>query len=294
MNEMSVKTPENLQELINCLKDIHEDTWLISGGTDLIIQLRKRNIFSGVIIDLMGIKELDYIREEEKFIKIGSATTLTRISENEIVKKYAPALQRGASRVGSTQIRNRGTIAGNIANSSPCADTVPPLMAMGGLVRVANGKGNIEEKTLDEVIIGSGKNNLKKDEAIIEIVVPKIKKNYNSAFTKLGSRRAVTISKINAAAVIKFNYEREIVEKARVFLGALGAKTFRSQIAEKALINKKPSKQLLTDFSNALTKQVDMAIEGRKSRPYKREAIKGVAHDIYLQLFEDKALGGSQ
>lgn len=294
MNETVIKTPEKLEQLIECLKCADDKTWLISGGTDLIIQLRKRNIYSGIIIDLMGIEELNYIKDEGKFIKIGSGTTLTEISDNDIVKKYAPALVQATSQVGSTQIRNRGTIAGNIGNSSPCADTVPPLMAMSAVIKIINGEGKIVEKSFDEVVIGSGRNNLNNDEVIIEIAIPKLEEGYISAFAKLGSRTAVTISKINAAAVVKLNLEKKIIEEARVFLGALGSKAFRSQISENALIKGIPSEQLLIDFGDALTKQVDTAIAGRKSQAYKREAVRGIAHDIFCKMFGNVVLGGNE
>ncbi|WP_432408725.1 FAD binding domain-containing protein [Wukongibacter sp. M2B1] len=294
MSKIIMKTPDNLEELIECLKNADENTGLISGGTDFVIQLRQKKLYSGTIVDLSRIRDFRYIREDGDLIRIGATSTLTEISENELVKKYLPSLAEAAGQVGSTQIRNRGTIAGNIGNSSPCADTVPPLMSVDARLKVVNGEGKISERTLDEVIFGSGRNNLKFNEAIIEIVFPKLADGYISAFTKLGTRKAVTISKINGAVVLKYNSYDNLIEEARVFVGALGPKAFRSEIAEKVLINKTPSEKLFREFSDALTEQVDISIAGRNSQAYKREAIKGVAHDIFYKLFGNVVSGGDR
>lgn len=294
MSEIIMKIPDNLDELIECLKNADESTGLVSGGTDFVIQLRQKRIYSGTIIDVSRIKDLRYIKEDGDLIRIGAGATLTEISENELIKTYLSSLAEAAGQVGSTQIRNRGTIAGNIGNSSPCADTVPPLMSVDARLRIVNGEGKISEKSLDEVIFGSGKNNLKSNEAIIEIVFPKLTEGYISAFTKLGTRTTVTISKINGAVVLKYNSKDNLIEEARVFVGALGPKAFRSEISEKTLINRSPSEELFEEFSDALTEQVDISIAGRNSQAYKREAIKGVAHDIFYKIFGNVIPGGER
>ena len=294
MSEIIMKTPDNLEALIECLRNADENTGLISGGTDFVIQLKQKKIYSGTIIDLSRIDGLKYIKEDENVIRIGAGTTLTEVSGNKLINKYLPALSEAAGQVGSTQIRNRGTIAGNIGNSSPCADTVPPLMAAHATLKIINGEGKIYEKTIDDAVFGSGRSNLKLDEAIIEIAFPKLSSDYVSAFAKLGTRTTVTISKINAAVVLRYNGDENLVSEARVFLGALGPKAFRSKIAEEVLINRNPSHELFKAFSEALTKQVDASIAGRSSQAYKREAIKGIAHDIFYKLFGNVVPGGDR
>lgn len=294
MSEIIMKTPDNLEGLIECLSNADENTGLVSGGTDFVIQLRQKKIYNGTIVDLSRIDGLKYIKEDGDKIRIGAGTTLTEVSENELIKKYLPALSEAAGQVGSTQIRNRGTIAGNIGNSSPCADTVPPLMAADATLKIVNGEGKIYEKTIDEAVFGSGRNNLKFDEAIIEIAFCRMSSEYISAFAKLGTRTAVTISKINAAVVLRYNRDENLIKEARVFLGALGPKAFRSEAAEEALISGNPSHELFKEFSEALTKQVDASIAGRSSQAYKRESIKGVAHDIFYKLFGNVVPGGDR
>src|SRR5699024_10570103 len=139
---------------------------------------------------------------------------------------------------------------------------------------------------------GLGKNNLKPNEAIVEIIIPKLSDTYRSAFYKIGSRKAVTISKLNGALVVNMDYSNNIIKNVNAFLGSLGPKAFKSHMVEKALIGRTPSKKLLDDFEDALTKQVDEAIPDRSSRLYKRQAIKGMAVKLFIDLFGQSGIRG--
>ncbi|SHD76379.1 FAD binding domain-containing protein [Schnuerera ultunensis] len=291
MQMMKIETPNNLDELINCLKNADSSSCLLGGGTDLIININNKKLYPNTIIDLSGVNELKEIKKNGSSISIGAGVTLTEVCENSFVKEKFPALAQATSQVGSTQIRNRATIAGNIGNSSPCADTVVPLMALNAKLKMLNGNGEYYHIPVDKAIKGSGKKNLKPNEAIIEIVIPYLKDTCSSAFYKIGSRKAVTISKLNGAVVVDINLNNTIVN-AKVFLGSLGPKAFRSIMAEKVLMNKKPNKELLSEFQNILMKQVDEAIPGRGSQLYKRHAIKGMCEELFIRLFGESCIRG--
>ncbi|SNS89672.1 carbon-monoxide dehydrogenase medium subunit/xanthine dehydrogenase FAD-binding subunit [Anaerovirgula multivorans] len=291
MRDIVMKRPENLEALVEALSSVNDTTYLLGGGTDFMIKLRKHRIYSGTIINLTQIKELNYILREKDRIKIGAITTFTEIASHPLIKQYANCLAEAADKVGSTQIRNVATIAGNIANAAPCADTVTALMVLDAKIKIIDGNGETREKSLDEVIIGSERNTLEKNEAIIEILIPVIEKKSKSAFAKLGSRTAVTISKLNIAVVLEYDQENSI-HQAKVALGALGPKAFKSDIVEKALLGKKPVESLLLELQEALMEQVDASILGRGSHPYKRDAIQGLADDIFYKLFASTSIGG--
>ncbi|PAB59313.1 FAD binding domain-containing protein [Anaeromicrobium sediminis] len=278
---MIMKTPNNLTQLVECLKDIDENTYALSGGTDLIIKMKKDKIHKGTLIDLKGINELNYIKEENDFIRVGAGTTFTTIEESEIIKSNCICVSLASGQVGSTQIRNWATIGGNVANAFAGADLIPTLLLMDSKVVTINSHNERIERSIDEVIIGLGKNSLNRDEIIIEIIIPKYK-GYESAFAKLGSRTRVTISKLNMSVLLK--KEGNKILDSRVVLGALGPKAFRATMVEEFLNDKEIDEKLLDRFYEVLSKQVDEAIPTRKSRTYKREAIKGLGSDIYKQL----------
>lgn len=278
MNNIIVKTPCDINQLVECLKFAGEDTYLISGGTDFVIEMRNNPLLNGIIVDVKGIKELNYIKIEDGLIKIGANTTFTEITENDTIKKHAKALFVAASNVGSTQIRNVATLAGNVANAAPAADSIPALIALGAEIKVINGEGKIITKKIEKIF-----KTLKKNEAIIEIIIP-LRKTYISAFSKIGSRSRVTISKLNLAVCVNCNHK---IEAAIISVGSLGPIAHRLKNCEEILLHEVPTMELLKKFKESLVAEVDVAIPGRASLPYKREAIVGLAEDVFYMLFPE-------
>lgn len=290
MSEMTIKTPQTLDELKFYMSTADDNTYILAGGTDFIIKMNKNNIYEGTIIDLIGIDKLNYIKKEDNFIKIGANTTFTDVVESDVINKYATCLAQAALMVGSTQIRNCATIAGNVANASQAADCIPALMCLNAKAKIMNGKGIFIEKNIEELVLGINKNSLKKDEVIVEILIPIRNSNYKSAFSKIGSRSSVTISKLNIAVGLKFG---KVIEEVSIVIGSLGEKAFHSTICEDSLNDKQVNSDLFESFKEKLREQVDLAIPNRKSKEYKREAILGIGDEIISKLFESPIGGNS-
>ncbi|WP_186431277.1 xanthine dehydrogenase family protein subunit M [Clostridium sp. BSD9I1] len=280
---MKAETPKNLKELKSLLKNIDDNTYFIAGGTDFIIKMREKGLYNINIIDVSGIEELKYIKEEDNFLKIGANTTFLEIEYSPITNKYFKCLKESAEKVGSTQIRNTATIAGNIANASPAADSIPALLSLDAKVKTINKFGQENIRELDDVVIGLEKNNLKLGEIITEILVPLKYKEYKTSFAKIGSRSTVTISKLSISVSLKYE---DKIKDVKVSIGSLGPKAFRSKIAEELLEGRAFTNNLLEEFKNVLQKQVDLSIPTRQSRPYKREAIRGLAENVFRNIFE--------
>lgn len=284
MNEIKIETPKNINELLKGL-NIKERKYILAGGTDLIIQLRNEQIRKGILIDITGIKELKQIKLQEKYISIGSAVTYRQIIDSALIKKYATCLIEASEMIGSTQIRNTATIGGNVANAFAGADIVPPLIAVNSLIKVLKADGTYSIISIQNIIKSSGKNALREDEIIIEILIPVEVEEYRTAFAKIGSRSTVTISKLNIAGAVRINKENNTITDINIILGCLGAKAFQANLAEKTLKSKKISWDVKKEFVLALVKEVDMAIPNRSSLYYKREAIRGLAEEIFSKLF---------
>ncbi|MBV7274783.1 FAD binding domain-containing protein [Clostridiaceae bacterium UIB06] len=291
MSEMTIKTPQTLEELKRYISNADDNTYILAGGTDFIIKMNKKNIYEGTIIDLTGISKLNYITKEDDFIKIGANTTFTDISESSIINSYATCVAQAASMIGSTQIRNCATIAGNVANASQAADCIPALICLNAKAKIMNGEGIFIEKSIEELVLGINKNSLKKDEVIVEILIPIRNINYKSAFSKIGSRSSVTISKLNMAVSLKLG---KVIEEVSIVIGSLGEKAFHSTICEEILVNKEVNTELFESFKEKLKYQVDLAIPNRKSKEYKREAILGICDEIIGKLFESSIGGNSR
>lgn len=287
MKRFKVYSPKNLEGVLRCLREAQGEIKLLAGGTDLVIQLREGSVNPDGVIDISGISELKSIKEEEGFVKIGAACSFTEIAENELVKKYGFCLAEAASQVGSEQIRNTGTIGGNIANASPAADALPALVALDASVTVFNATGESRQVPVNSVSAGAGKNNLAAGEIITEIVFPALGDTWRSAFAKLGRRKALAIARINMAAAVEYDAAERVLTKARVALGAVGTVAFRPVRAEEVLIGGNPSPQLKEAFVESLSREVEESIRSRFSMPYKKTAIRGVGSEVFEKLFPE-------
>lgn len=273
--------PQNINEALEMLADDENPKKVLAGGTDLIIELNHGDRLVD-IIDIGGIKELRSIREHEDKVIIGSAATFTQIENSEMVLKHCRALAQAASKVGSPQIRNAGTIGGNVANASPAADTVPAIVAMDAEALVASVRGQRNIKITD-LLKGIGKTDLAPDEMIVEFSFKKLPGGI-SGFAKLGKRNALAISRISATAIVVPDQDN-VIREARVALGAVAPNPFRSSLTESILIGKNLASGISEDVIDMVAQDVTERLGARASAVYKREAIRGVLYQALEQVF---------
>ena len=286
MERFELLTPKNIPELLEALKSVTENTKILAGGTDLVVYLNQGKINPDLIIDISGINEMKYIKEDDENLLIGSLTTFTELEEDQLINKYAKCLAEAAQDLGSKQIRNRGTIGGNIGNAAPAGDCLPALMVLEGKVLIIDSEGKTEELPIEDILVGPNKTSLNCDQAIIGIKIPKQEESWMSTFTKLGSRTAVTIAKLSIAMNVNYNDETNVIDEARMGLGAAGKTAFRVIRIEEFLKNKKVNRELVEQFAEEMSVEIENAIARRDSMPYKREAIKGVAYEAFENLFK--------
>jgi len=275
--------PTTLKELLEGVSGFNGSIAFIAGGTDLIIDLKKGKKKPQLVVDLSQIPELSGVHEEKGRIHIGSATPFSHLTGHPLVLEKALCLAQAARKIGSEQIRNRGTLGGNIASASPAGDCLPVLLVLEAMITLQK-PDSVRRLPLSEVLLGSGRTCLTSDELITEIDFPSLEGEYVSGFEKLGSRTAVTVARLNLAVVLKYEREKHIIKEARIAVGALGETAFRLPELEQNLLGE-INPLLLHRFEDMLTEAVDNAISGRNSHPYKREAIRGLAEDMFVNLF---------
>jgi len=274
MQDMNIYTPVAIADIKNLLKK--NKSRILAGGTDILLkrdELIKEDID---LIDLSRVEELKFIKEEQGFIKIGAMTTFRQIATNRLINKYIPALAQAARQLGSVQIRNRATIGGNVAHASPAADSVPVLMAHSTEVKIMKPDGSTKILDLVEAI-----REIDNETLLVSLILPQWDPTKNfSYYNKIGSRKSVTIARINLAAIINYEPEEERIKEVRIVLGALGKEPFRARDAEKIIIGSILNSEIKKDCLDILTETVDRAIPGRYSQPYKRNAIRGLGDDF--------------
>ncbi len=212
MHTFTYARPQSLVEAVGLLEAHGPDARVLAGGTDLIVRLRDGSATPAVVIDIKRIAELrPGIREADGRVVIGATTVMTDVAASPLVRRHFPALAEAAAVVGSVQIRNRATLAGNICNASPAADTAPPLLVHGASV-VAEGPGGTRRIPVDELFVRSGVTTLARGELVTAIELPVPAQRIASVHVRRTRRRghdlaSVTLTcGVDAAGITRIAY----------------------------------------------------------------------------------------
>jgi len=276
-----VHRPKSLDEALKLLATL-EKAKPIAGGTDLIPLMREVEVEVEHLIDLGGIGELRFVEEGDSYIRIGATTTLSDLVDSTLIASKAPALWEAASSMGSVQIRNRGTIGGNLCNASPAADLAPPLIALGAEAEIRS----IDEARwipVEEVFAGPKVNSLAEDELLTSVRFKIPPRGAGSAFEKIGRRRGMTLALVNAAAYIEL--EDETCRSARIALGAVAEKPLRLREAEGRLMGERVSEELIEEVSELCSKLVRPIDDVRASAWYRREMSRVLSRKALLRAW---------
>jgi CO/xanthine dehydrogenase FAD-binding subunit len=222
--------PRTLEEAVHTLAN-HGGA-ILSGGTDFFPSLGERPAPSP-IVDISGIAHLRGVSIDADFVRIGGCTTWTDIIRTPLPRCF-DALKSAAREVGSVQIQNRGTVAGNLCNASPAADGAPPLLTLDAQVELVSAAG-IRRLPLAEFIVGNRKTQRRPDEMLSAVLVPRTLDDARSAFLKLGARRYLVISIAMVAAIVQTDPTGHI-EVARVAVGSCSVAARRLLDLERDLV----------------------------------------------------------
>lgn len=271
MPRIEYHRPTELEQALELLSEHKEDCKIIAGGTDLIPAARQgrmllpRHIH---IIDISSIKELNYIIKDGALIRIGATARLSEIGMSAVVKEHLPVLADAASQMGSLQVRNLGTIGGNLCNASPAADTASPLLVLDAMVNV-RGIDRQRLVPLKGFFTGPGKTTLAPGEILAEVQIPLTKPAGSSCFIKLGRRNAFTLSIVSVATLVKV--KDGIFDDIRIALGSVAPTPFRASKAEEHLIGEKVNEQVIDDGANVVASEVKPISDVRAGAEYRRD-----------------------
>ncbi len=297
MREFEYFNPGSLEEALSFIQEGKDSVYLIAGGTDIMLELHSKTIEPEVMVNLKNVKELSYIKEEGDFVRIGANTTFTQIEKNEIILKNAKALAQASAKVGSTQIRNLGTIGGNVVTGSACGDSVSALVAMEAMLVIKSAAGTREVK-LEEFYYPNPEPRydgcyinlagIAKDEILTEIYFRKSNAQEYSAFRKLGKRKALAKSILTVSMRIDFAKDNT-VKQAKIALGAVGRHPYSVTTAEDIITGKTLSDEVLESCLDEISDVVFNKIRDRASCPFKKESVKGLAREVFGAITGQKA-----
>jgi carbon-monoxide dehydrogenase medium subunit/xanthine dehydrogenase FAD-binding subunit len=273
MIEFEALKAQTLDEAVNILDDKEKEAKIVAGGTDLLVSIHNESEeLKGLnyILDISSVKGLDIIEDNEDHLKLGALCTHSEIIDSVLINEKLPILRKAAQKLGSTQIRNRGTVGGNINNSSPAADLITPLIALGAKVVLHSSNGK-RELPLSEFITGPYQNNRKENEILTAVKVPYLPTDYYNNYQKVQRRQAVAIARINLAVLT--DIENNEFKDIRIAFGSATPTAIRFSEIESELENTNIN-EIDYDKIQEKTGQEMIDITGERwSTPYKKPVV---------------------
>ena len=216
--------PSNIHEAVSILEEYSDDAVVMAGGTDLVPLLKAREIQPKNVVDISRIADLNHITEDEGVLKIGSLTTHATLERSNLVRSKSPVLAAAVHEIGNVQIRNLGTIGGNLANASPCADTAPALLVSEARPK-AIGPAGERLVPVEDFFLFVNKTVLKEDEILTEIQIPQKPVGTVGSFIKLQRRVGHDLSIAGVAVAVTM--EKGLCKEARIAMGSVAPTPLR-------------------------------------------------------------------
>ncbi len=245
---------------------------VLAGGTDLLVNLRRRRVEVGTLVAVGHLPELVLLEREGGEVRIGAAVTHRMIEASHLFRGPLRALPEACATVGSIQIRNVGTLAGNVCNASPAADTPPVLLAFDARVVVA-GSGGDRTLPLEAFFTGYRSTALDRGDLLREIRFPLPPRGSGSAFEKLGRRKAMEISVACVAAMVSLEDDGRTLQSVRIGLGSVSATSVRARGAESALAGKEATAETLRAAGELASQEIAPIDDLRAGAGYRRSVV---------------------
>jgi CO/xanthine dehydrogenase FAD-binding subunit len=264
--------PKTLSEACSMLSQHKGEAMAIAGGTDLVTKLRDRALFPKYLIKIKGLPDLDYIRySEAEGLKIGALAPNQSVANSPPIREKFRFLAEAVGLIGTVQVRNLGTIGGNLCNAAPSADAAPPLTALGAKGKLVSSRGE-RVVDLEGFFTGPGATVLEADEILAEIQVPNPPPHSGGAYLKI-ARTAVDIAVVGVAASITLGGDGSCSD-AGIVLGAVAPVPLRARKAEAALKGKKLEGTVIEEGARLAAEESRPISDVRGSAEYRKEMVR--------------------
>jgi aerobic carbon-monoxide dehydrogenase medium subunit len=264
-------TPGSVEEALSLLSQYGEKAKFVSGGTDLLMQLKREEAVPECLISLGEIRKLDFIKYDEvNGLRIGALTTIVNVANSSLIKSKFGILGQAAGMLGTPAIRNQATLGGNLCNAAPSADTAPPLLVLGAKAKTQGLEGE-KLVPLEDFFVGPGQTILGPDHLLIEIQIPILSPHSGGAYLKHKRRQGADLAVVGVAALAVM--EGEVLKDAKIALGAVAPTPLRAKKAEAILRGKKVHQTLLEKCGQAASDEAKPIDDIRGSADYRRELV---------------------
>jgi len=234
MHDMRYEAPRTLEAAVALLSGAKGLARVLAGGTDLLIQMRGGRVEPELLVDIKGIPEMTSIVAEGGGFRFGAAVSSMELLEHEAFAKAWPGVTEAAGLIGSTQIKGRASVGGNLCNASPAADSVPAMIAAGAVASIVGPNGRREAR-VEDIAIGPGKTSLAKGEIVASFLLPRRPPHSGDAYLRFIPRTEMDIAVVGAGVNLTLD-EKGVCSQARVCLGAVAERALLVSAAAAALI----------------------------------------------------------
>ncbi len=261
MQPIEYQAPQTVREAVGLLQGGGENARVLAGGTDVIVQVREgRRPNVTLLVDVKKIPELTSITfDQQRGLRIGAATPCYRIYENEMVARLYPALIDSTSLIGGTAIQGRASLGGNLCNASPAADTIPTLIALGGVAEIAGPEGT-RELPVEQFCVAPGRTALQPGEMLVALRFPTPQPRSGARFLRFIPRNEMDIAVVNAAAAVQLDDARNRITAARIAVGAVAPTPLYLEEAGAALVGQEANEasfQRAAEVAMAAARPID-------------------------------------
>jgi xanthine dehydrogenase FAD-binding subunit len=257
------------QDAVKLLQE-HPDAKIIAGGSDVLIEIRDGKLAGAVLISIQKIDALRGVSmAADNALRIGPLTSFSRLAANPLIQTHIPVLAEAVSTIGGPQLRNIGTIGGNVCNGVTSADSASTLMAYDAVMEYL-GPGGTRLVPIQEHYISAGKTALAHDEILTAILIPRTSyENCFGNYIKYAMRGALDIATLGCSANVRLSADKKTVQRMRLAYGVAGPVPMRAFSAEKALAGKPPTAENVTLAACAALSDINPRTSWRASKEFR-------------------------
>jgi len=282
MKNFNYFAPKGLQEVHDLLAKYPESSYMMAGGTDLMVLMGSKQIIPDYLIDLKKAG-LSYIKPTTEGLVIGATTTLHEIESSPLLRERCPVLTTTCSDMASYSIRNLGTIGGNLCNASPSADTAPPLIVLGAKVKIQGPRGE-RIIPVENLFTGPGQTVLKKGDVLTEIQIPDLPTSAKAVYLKFKRNNGMDLAVVGVAICLFVDGPGKVCQEARIALGAVAPTPIRTPAAEEALKGKVLNEDLIRETGIKVKEAARPISDVRSSLEFRMALVEVLVCDALRQL----------
>jgi CO/xanthine dehydrogenase FAD-binding subunit len=277
-------SPQTLAEALDLIAAAENNLKPFAGGTDLMVLLEAGHLPHRNYLNIWNLNELRGIEVDDASVTLGALTTYTEVQNHALLQREFPMLCQAASETGGLAIQNRGTLGGNIVNASPAADSPPALLAYDAELELIS-KNGVRRIPYSNFHTGYKQMDLRSDELLRAIRLPRTKDPLLNYYRKVGTRKAQAISKVCFAAVGRISADR--IDEVRIALGSVAPIPIRCLRTESVLRLQKPGPDTLESAVTMLAAEIAPIDDIRSSRDYRLAVSLNLLSDFLRQLTQD-------